>query len=84
MERFVYQGSPSRVVFEWDALAKLPDELSALGARRALILCTPEQRPLAERVGALLGERAAGICAQAVMHVPVEVARAARDAAAGA
>ncbi|AOI90916.1 maleylacetate reductase [Burkholderia pseudomultivorans] len=84
MERFVYQGSPSRVVFEWDALAKLPDELSALGARRALILCTPEQRPLAERVGALLGERAAGICAQAVMHVPVEVARAARDAAAAA
>ncbi|KWF05187.1 maleylacetate reductase [Burkholderia pseudomultivorans] len=84
MERFVYQGTPSRVVFEWDALAKLPDELSALGARRALILCTPEQRPLAERVGALLGERAAGICAQAVMHVPVEVARAARDAAAAA
>ncbi|AIO31001.1 iron-containing alcohol dehydrogenase [Burkholderia cenocepacia] len=84
MERFVYQGTPSRVVFEWDALAKLPDELTALGARRALILCTPEQRPLAERVGALLGERAAGICAQAVMHVPVEVARAARDAAAAA
>ncbi|MDR8731408.1 maleylacetate reductase [Burkholderia pseudomultivorans] len=84
MERFVYQGTPSRVVFEWDALAKLPDELSALGARRALILCTPEQRPLAERVGALLGERAAGVCAQAVMHVPVEVARAARDAAAAA
>ncbi|KWF30968.1 maleylacetate reductase [Burkholderia pseudomultivorans] len=84
MERFVYQGTPSRVVFEWDALAKLPDELSALGARRALILCTPEQRPLAERVSALLGERAAGVCAQAVMHVPVEVARAARDAAAAA
>ncbi|KWI47568.1 maleylacetate reductase [Burkholderia pseudomultivorans] len=84
MERFVYQGTPSRVVFEWDALAKLPDELTALGARRALILCTPEQRPLAERVGALLGERAAGICAQAVMHVPVEVARSARDAAAAA
>ncbi|UOB58110.1 maleylacetate reductase [Burkholderia pyrrocinia] len=82
MERFVYQGTPSRVVFEWGALARLPDELSALGAQRALILSTPEQRPLADRVKAVLGERAAGVCAQAVMHVPVEVARAAREMAA--
>ncbi|VWD37928.1 iron-containing alcohol dehydrogenase [Burkholderia lata] len=81
MDRFVYQGTPSRVVFEWGALDRLPDELSTLGARRALILSTPEQRPLAERVEAILGERAAGICAQAVMHVPVEVAHAAREMA---
>lgn len=82
MERFVYQGTPSRVVFEWGALERLPDELSALGAHRALILSTPEQQPLAERVREVLGERAAGVCAQAVMHVPVEVARAARETAA--
>ncbi|MEN2468972.1 maleylacetate reductase [Burkholderia sp. GS2Y] len=82
MERFVYQGTPSRVVFEWGALARLPDELSTLGARRALILSTPEQRHLADRVKEVLGERAAGVCAQAVMHVPVEVARAAREMAA--
>lgn len=82
MERFVYQGTPSRVVFEWGALERLPDELSALGAQRALILSTPEQQPLAERVRGVLGERAAGVCAQAVMHVPVEVARAAREMAA--
>ncbi|HDR9800999.1 TPA: maleylacetate reductase [Burkholderia cenocepacia] len=82
MERFVYQGTPSRVVFEWGALARLPDELSALGARRALILSTPEQQPLADRVKDVLGERAAGVCAQAVMHVPVEVARAACETAA--
>jgi maleylacetate reductase len=81
VERFVYQGMPSRVVFEWGALARLPDELTSLGARRALILSTPEQRHLAERVSEILGERAAGICAQAVMHVPVEVARAARQMA---
>lgn len=82
MERFVYQGTPSRVVFEWGALARLPDELSTLGARRALILSTPEQRHLADRVKEVLGECAAGVCAQAVMHVPVEVARAAREMAA--
>ena len=83
MDRFVYQGTPSRVVFEWGALDRLPDELSTLGARRALILSTPEQRPLAERVETILGERAAGICAQAVMHVPIEVAHAAREMAGG-
>ncbi|CAD6522106.1 Maleylacetate reductase [Paraburkholderia kirstenboschensis] len=81
MERFVYQGTPSRVVFEWGALDKLPDELTRLGARRALILSTPEQRPLADRVKEVLGERAAGVYPHAVMHVPVEVARAARETA---
>ncbi|WOD20402.1 maleylacetate reductase [Paraburkholderia kirstenboschensis] len=81
MERFVYQGSPSRVVFEWGALDKLPDELARLGAGRALILSTPEQRPLADRVKEVLGERAAGVYPHAVMHVPVEVARAARETA---
>ncbi|CAN0620874.1 Maleylacetate reductase [Burkholderia multivorans] len=82
MKSFVYQGMPSRVVFEWGALAKLPDEVGRLGARRALILSTPEQQPLAEAVASALGARAAGVYAQAVMHVPVEVARAAREAAA--
>ena len=82
MERFVYQGTPSRVVFEWGGLATLPAEVERLGARRALILATQEQHALAERVAEALGARAAGVHAQAVMHVPVEVARAARDAAA--
>jgi maleylacetate reductase len=81
MERFVFQGTPSRVVFEWGALAKLPDELTKLGARRALILSTPEQRLLADQVNEVLKDRSAGVCAQAVMHVPVEVARAAREMA---
>jgi maleylacetate reductase len=82
MKGFVYQGTPSRVVFEWGALAQLPAEVERLGARRALILATPEQHALADEVAGVLGARAAGIHAKAVMHVPVEVARAARDAAA--
>jgi len=81
MERFVYQGTPSRVVFEWGGLATLPAEVERLGATRALILATREQRPLADRVAKALGARAAGVHAEAVMHVPVEVARAARVAA---
>ncbi|AFT86035.1 maleylacetate reductase [Paraburkholderia phenoliruptrix] len=82
MKGFVYQGTPSRVVFEWGALARLPAEVQRLGARRALILATPEQHALADEVARVLGERAAGVHAQAVMHVPVEVARAACEAAA--
>jgi maleylacetate reductase len=45
------------------------------------VLCTPEQRASAERVAALLGERAAGIFDGAAMHVPIESARAAREEA---
>jgi maleylacetate reductase len=82
MQPFVYQGTPSRVVFGNGVLATLPDEVTRLGARRALILSTPEQRELAERVQGILGDKAAGVCAQAVMHVPVDVARAAREMAA--
>ncbi|MDT4855091.1 Maleylacetate reductase [compost metagenome] len=45
------------------------------------MLCTPEQRPQAERVAASLGAQAAGLFDRAVMHVPVETAREARDLA---
>jgi maleylacetate reductase len=45
------------------------------------VLCTPEQRASAERVSHLLGERAAGIFDRAVMHVPIETAREARELA---
>ncbi|QHE85827.1 maleylacetate reductase [Hydrogenophaga sp. BPS33] len=81
MESFVYQNLPARVVFGTGALAQLPPEMDALDARRALVLCTPGQRALAERVADLLGARAAGIFDRAVMHVPIETAREAREAA---
>jgi maleylacetate reductase len=78
---FVYQGLPSRVVFGAGSLASLPAEMDALQAQRALVLCTPEQRASAERVVALLGARAAGVFDRAVMHVPIETAREAREEA---
>ncbi|MCY1267251.1 Maleylacetate reductase [compost metagenome] len=82
MNSFIYQGTPSRVVFGNGSLASLGEEIQRLGAQRALILTTPEQRPLGERVAALIGERSAGIYPEAVMHVPLEVAQAARAEAA--
>jgi maleylacetate reductase len=78
MEPFVYTAQPARVIFGAGALARLPQEIDALGCRRALVLCTPEQREVAERAAALLGARAAGVFDRAAMHVPIETARAAR------
>src|SRR5262245_28635910 len=82
MNSFIYQGAPSRVLFGNGSVASLGEEIQRLGAKRALILTTPEQRPLGERVAALIGERSAGVYAEAVMHVPLEVAQAARTEAA--
>jgi maleylacetate reductase len=81
MRDFIYTSQPQRVVFGAGSLARLGREIEALGARRALVLSTPEQRGQAERVAALLGPQAAGIFDRAVMHVPIETARAAREAA---
>jgi len=79
---FIYTANPSRVVFGAGALQQVGAEVERLGARRALVLSTPEQADAAARVASLLGERAAGIFAKAVMHVPIETAREARAEAA--
>ena len=81
MTPFVHAAQPSRIVFGAGSLAQLPAELGHLGVRRALVLSTPGHAASAERVAALLGECAAGVFAGAVMHVPIEAARAARTEA---
>jgi alcohol dehydrogenase class IV len=78
MQPFVYNGLPSRVIFGVGSLAQLGREIELLGATRALVLSTPQQRAQAEALAGQLGERAAGVFAEAVMHVPVETARQAR------
>ncbi|MCG7403479.1 MULTISPECIES: maleylacetate reductase [Caballeronia] len=79
MQSFVYQGMPSRVVFGAGSIEHVEREIELLGARRALILSTPPQRDQAEALAERIGHRAAGVFAEAVMHVPVETARAARE-----
>ena len=81
MRDFVYTSQPQRVVFGAGSLRHLAREIDALGARRALVLCTPEQRGQAERVADMLGAHAAGVFDRAVMHVPIETAREAREVA---
>ncbi len=81
MKSFVYNGQPARVVFGAGSLQHLGREIDALGARKALVLSTPEQRDSAEMIAQLLGSRAAGVFDRAVMHVPIETAREAREVA---
>jgi maleylacetate reductase len=78
---FVYNGLPARVVFGAGALERLPAEIERLGARRALVLSTPEQVHSAEQVRKALGDRAVGLFDKAAMHVPIEIAEEARRVA---
>jgi alcohol dehydrogenase class IV len=82
MQDFVFNGQPSRVVFGVGSLKHLEREIEAMGAKRALVLSTPEQSSQARHIADLLGSRAAGIFSKAVMHVPIETAREAREVAA--
>jgi maleylacetate reductase len=81
MREFVYDSLPGRVVFGVGSLDRLAGEVERLGVAKALVLSTPQQRGQAEDVARRLGDRAAGVYDKAEMHVPVEVAKAARDEA---
>jgi maleylacetate reductase len=76
---FVYTAQPSRVVFARGSFQRLAQEVEALGARRALVLCTPQQQDQADAASRLLGPLSAGVYPYAEMHVPIEQARRARD-----
>lgn len=73
LDAFIYQGLPARVVFGRGTSVKLAEEADRLGLRRLLVLSTPEQTALAERVRDLLGARVAGTFSGATMHTPVDV-----------
>ncbi len=78
MKEFLYAAHAARVVFGVDSLRHLEREIGLLGAQRALVLSTPEQRASAEDISSRLGSRSAGIYDKALMHVPMETAEAAR------
>ena len=69
---FRYETHPQRVVFGAGKIGTLATEIAALGAKRALVVSTPGQRTAAEDIARRLGDLAAGTCAEALMHTPVE------------
>src|SRR5690606_10581173 len=75
MKPFVYDQPAVRVVFGVGCLDRLEEEVERMGARRALVLATPDPEADARALADRLGTRAAGIFARARMHVPVETAR---------
>ena len=81
MKSFTYVSLPSRVIFGAGSVARLPQEVEKLGAKRALVLSTPGRAADVTRLAATLGERFAGLYDKAVRHVPIEVAEDARRAA---
>jgi len=82
MRAFTFDQPAYRVVFGTGTLARLPDEVTRLGATRALVVSTRAELPFAEDAARRLGPRASGIFADAVMHHPLEVVHAARRRAA--
>lgn len=76
---FVFTAQPTRVVFASGSFQRLSQEVEALGARRALVLCTPQQRGQAQLASDLLGPLSVGVFDGAEMHVPIENARRARE-----
>jgi maleylacetate reductase len=81
LKDFVYTASATRVIFGAGSLQYLRREIELLGACKALVLCTPEQTTEAERVATAIGDQAVGVFAKAVMHVPIETVREAREVA---
>jgi maleylacetate reductase len=66
------------------ATSALSDEVDRLGARRVLVIATPREYARSTALLAPLTDRVAGVFTAVLPHVPVEVAAAARDAAAHA
>ena len=80
---FTYQINPARIVFGPGTLARVAEEITGQGCRRALILSTPFQKPDADQLSQQLGRLSVGVFAEAAMHTPVEVTERALAAYAG-
>src|SRR5262245_13411232 len=79
---FVHDAPPQRVVFAPGAVERAGDEAAHLGLQRALTIATPGSGArLGSRVAKLLGDKSAGLHAEAVVHVPKNVVEAGLKAA---
>jgi maleylacetate reductase len=71
---FIHEAPAQRVVFGAGALTRVAEEATRAGFDRALVVATPGSGGrLGARVVELLGARAAGLHAEAVIHVPRSV-----------
>jgi len=73
IDAFAFDGLPVRVVFGHGTLSQAPREVERLGAKRALVLTTPQQEAEGHKLGAALGSLFAGAYSGAKMHTPTDV-----------
>lgn len=82
MISFTHDVPPQRVVFASGALSRAAEEAERLNFSHALVVATPGSGArLGQKVVDLLGSRAAGMHAKAVLHVPKAVAAVGLEAA---
>jgi maleylacetate reductase len=83
MRSFTFDALPGRVVFGVGAVARLPQEIDRLDARRVLVLADPTTKETADEAIESLDHRYAGSFTAIELHVPVEAVDAARAMAEG-
>ena len=76
---FTYVALPTRVVFGAGSIRQLATEVERLGAKRALLICTPGRAQMVKALSK--GLPIAGAFAEAVMHTPAQLVERARTMA---
>ncbi|MTH33673.1 iron-containing alcohol dehydrogenase [Paracoccus limosus] len=72
-DEFTARSAAVRVRFGAGIRKAVAEEIEALGARRALILTTPQQAAMADEFAAICGDLAVGRFTGAAMHTPVDI-----------
>jgi len=80
-EQFTARSAAVRVRFGPGVRRSVAEEIEALGAKRALILTTPQQADLADEFSGYCGGLVAGTYTGAMMHTPVDVSEEATQQA---
>jgi len=70
---FVYNVSPSRVIFGSGSIKKLAEELQRQNLSNPLLLSTPQQVSQVEDLSKQLNGKIAGIFSEATMHTPSHI-----------
>jgi alcohol dehydrogenase class IV len=81
MDSFVYNGIASKVIFGQGKISTLPDIVQSMQLKRCIVLTTPNQRHLGQKVADLLGPKAVAFFDQATMHTPLDVTERAIEVA---
>lgn len=73
MNSFAYNGVPSKVIFGQGKLDTLPEVVESMQLERCIVLTTPNQHRLGQRVVDLLGSKAVAVFNKATMHTPLDI-----------